>query len=168
VAIEHLVVADHSTVVASCSTRPSGCGPQCTAPCGAPHFSPISRESHLRVIAGILSLRQDLDEATIGVLSAPRGDALGDDRRSRGDMDRFSPGIGLLQVIGNGHGVERADRVVAREDAAWILPGNGGAGRGQVRSLLDKRVGTVVTVGLTAGALRSAKSLWISSRIAFS
>jgi hypothetical protein len=41
-------------------------------------------------------------------------------------------------------------------------------GGGQVRSLLDKRVGTVVTVGLTAGALRSAKSLWISSRIAFS
>ena len=39
---------------------------------------------------------------------------------------------------------------------------------GQVRSLLDKRVGALVTVLLAAGALRWAKSLSMSSRIAFS
>ena len=39
---------------------------------------------------------------------------------------------------------------------------------GQVRSLLDKRVGAAVTVVLDIGALRAVKSLSISSRIAFS
>jgi hypothetical protein len=39
---------------------------------------------------------------------------------------------------------------------------------GQVRSLLDKRVGAAVTVALVTGALRAVKSLSISSRIAFS
>ena len=39
---------------------------------------------------------------------------------------------------------------------------------GQVRSLLDKRVGAWVAVLLAAGALRWAKSLSMSSRIAFS
>jgi len=37
---------------------------------------------------------------------------------------------------------------------------------GQVRSLLDKRVGAAVTVALVSGAVRAVKSLSISSRIA--
>ena len=37
---------------------------------------------------------------------------------------------------------------------------------GQVRSLLDKRVGDGVRVGAMAGAVRAAKSLLSSSRIA--
>ena|SRR5690242_15733432 len=39
---------------------------------------------------------------------------------------------------------------------------------GQVRSVLDKRVGDAVTVAAAAGALRAAKSLSSSSRMAFS
>ena len=38
---------------------------------------------------------------------------------------------------------------------------------GQVRSLLDKRVGAAVSVALVAGALRAVNCLSISSRIAF-
>jgi hypothetical protein len=48
------------------------------------------------------------------------------------------------------------------------LGGLGGIVDGQVRSLLDKRVGAAVTVVLDIGALRAVKSLSISSRIAFS
>src|SRR5207248_3841368 len=44
------------------------------------------------------------------------------------DVDHFRAGVGLLPVVGHGHGIELADRVVALEDTAGILPGDRGAG----------------------------------------
>jgi esterase/lipase superfamily enzyme len=51
-----------------------------------------------------------------------------------------------------------------RHDIQQVLQG---IADGQVRSLLDKRIGDAVTVAVVAEAVRAAKSLSISSRIAF-
>src|SRR5690606_24819514 len=56
-------------------------------------------------------------------------DALRDDRRASAlaEVDHLGPRVGLLAVVGERHRVELADRVVALEDAARVLPGDGGA-----------------------------------------
>ena len=51
-------------------------------------------------------------------------------------------------------------------ERAYLLAMLFGREFGQVRSLLDKRVGAAVTVARVAGALRAVKSRSISSRIA--
>ena len=43
-------------------------------------------------------------------------------------MDHLRTRIGLLEVVGHGHRVKLADRIVAREDAARVFPGDGRAG----------------------------------------
>src|SRR5437667_12881365 len=80
----------------------------------------------LRVVASALRLRQNLHQAAISRLTASGGNAFGDDGRARvlADMDHLRPGIGLLEIVGDGDGVEFADRVVALENAARILPGD--------------------------------------------
>ncbi len=80
----------------------------------------------LRVIACVIRFPEDLDHAAVAVLSVPGGDALGDDRRLGvlADVDHLGAGVGLLVVVGHGHRVELADRVVSLQDAARILPGD--------------------------------------------
>src|SRR5204863_9180623 len=70
------------------------------------------------------------DEAAIGVLAVPGGDALRDDRAAGvlPDVDHLGAGVGLLPVVGRRHRVELADRAVTLEDAAGILPGDRRAG----------------------------------------
>jgi hypothetical protein len=61
------------------------------------------------------------------------------------------------------------DRLRARDRSRTFgtAVNNAAALIGQVRSVLDKRVGAAVTIARVAGALRAVKSWSISSRIAF-
>src|SRR5690606_16823321 len=58
------------------------------------------------------------------------GDPLGDDggAAALADVDHLGAGIGLLAVMGERHRVELAHGVVTAQDAAGVLPGDGGAG----------------------------------------
>src|SRR5260370_139547 len=84
----------------------------------------------LRVGASAGRAFQDLAAAAVGILGVAGGDALGHHGALGGlaDMDHLGPGIGLLIVVGQRNGVELAYRVIALQDAARILPGNGRAG----------------------------------------
>src|SRR6185437_11028263 len=59
----------------------------------------------------------------------PGGDALRHDRAARiaADVDHLRAGIRLLVVVRQCYRIELAHRVVAAQDAAWILPRDGGA-----------------------------------------
>src|SRR6266851_8346633 len=83
----------------------------------------------LRVVAAVLRVLADLHEAAVGVLAVAGGNALGHDRGARvlPDVDHLGAGVRLLMVVGDGHRVELADGVVALQDAARVLPGDGGA-----------------------------------------
>ena len=43
-------------------------------------------------------------------------------------MDHLGAGIGLLEIVGDGDGIEFAHAIVAAQDAAGIFPGDGRAG----------------------------------------
>src|SRR4029077_13490088 len=60
----------------------------------------------------------------------PRRDALRYDGRAGvlAHVDHLGARVGLLPVVGHGHGVELTDRIVALQDAARIFPGYPGAG----------------------------------------
>src|SRR5713226_4425272 len=84
----------------------------------------------LRVVARASGPLQDLHLTSIGVLAVASRDALCDDGAARvlADVDHFGPCIGLLVVVGEGNRVELTHRVLTLQDAARILPGNGGTG----------------------------------------
>src|SRR5690606_4543712 len=84
----------------------------------------------LGVVSRVLGLRVDLNEPAIRLLAVAGADALADDRRSGvlADVDHLGAGVGLLVVVGDRDGVELAHRVVAEQDARWVLPGDRGAG----------------------------------------
>ena len=84
----------------------------------------------LGVVPGALGRAQHLHEPPVGVLPVTGGDRLGDDGAAGvlADVDHLGAGVGLLMVGGEGDGVELADRVVALEDDAGVLPGDGRAG----------------------------------------
>src|ERR1019366_7651484 len=84
----------------------------------------------LRVVTRARGGFQNLDTAAISVLSVSGRDTLADDGGSGvlPDVDHLSAGVGLLPVISQGDGIELADRVIADQQAAWILPGDGGTG----------------------------------------
>ena len=42
-------------------------------------------------------------------------------------MDHLGAGVGLLEVVGHGHAVEFRDGIVAAQDGARVLPGDGAA-----------------------------------------
>src|SRR5207253_9595913 len=83
----------------------------------------------LGAVAGVRGPRQHLHEAAVGIVAVAGGDALRDDRapRVRPDVDHLGAGVGLLVVVHERHRVELADRVVALEDYARVLPGDGRA-----------------------------------------
>src|SRR2546426_61011 len=80
----------------------------------------------LRVIPRLLRPLQDLHESAVGVLAAARRDALRHDRGAGvlAHVDHLGARVRLLAVVGHGHRVELADRVVALQDAPGILPGD--------------------------------------------
>ena len=102
----------------------------------------------LRVVARVAGVLADLDRAAIGVLAAAGRDALRDDRAARvlAQVDHLGAGVGLLEVVGDGDRIELADRIVALQDAARILPRHRGAG-------LDLRPGDLRAIALADAAL---------------
>src|SRR3954451_23137779 len=66
------------------------------------------------------------DEPAIGVLRLAGGDALGDDaaRRVLAEMDHLGARVDLLIAVRDRDRVEFTTRIVAAQDAAWILPGD--------------------------------------------
>src|SRR5690606_18225738 len=115
----------------------------------------------LGVVAGAFGARAHAHQAAVGVGAAGGGAALGKDggagvRAQRCDL---GAGVGLLGVVGERHGVELADAVVAAEDAAGVFPGDGRAGfnlgPGDLgiavgdAALGDKVVDTALALGVT-------------------
>ena len=90
----------------------------------APQVSPISSESHWVKLRAPFGAAAHLDQPAIGVLPVPGRYPLRDYRARRiaPEMDHLGPGIGLLVVVGDGDGIERADRIVALQHAARVLP----------------------------------------------
>jgi len=95
------------------------------------------------------------------------------------DSDEIAGGTGSDQVYGNMendtlYGGSGNDTVYGGQGADLVFGGDdndvlyGNLGDGQVRFLLDKRVGDAVTVAPAAGAVRAAWARSSSSRIAFS
>ena len=84
----------------------------------------------LGVVAGAGRTLVDAHLAAIGVLAALGRDSLGDDGAAGvlAQVDHLGAGVGLLALGGEGHGVEFADGIVALQDAAGVLPGDGRAG----------------------------------------
>ena len=39
-------------------------------------------------------------------------------------MYHLGAGIGLLHIVGNGDGIELADRIIPAQNAAWVFPGD--------------------------------------------
>ena len=86
----------------------------------APHFLPISSESHWVWLRAPSAFFSTLHQAAVGVLAAAGADALADDLRlgALADVDHLGAGVGLLAVVGQRDRVELADRVVAEQHAA--------------------------------------------------
>src|SRR5690606_22494894 len=84
----------------------------------------------LREVTGVRRFRQDLHEPAIAILAVAGGDAFGDDRaaRVRADVNHLRPGVSLLIVVRDRDRVELADRVLAGQHAARILPRDRRAG----------------------------------------
>src|SRR5262249_10326348 len=103
------------------------------------------------------------DEAAIGVVGAPRGDALGDDPAGRvlAEMKHLGAGIDLLVAVGDRDRIDLPARVVAAKNAARIFPGDGRAGLelgpGDLRALAAAVAALgdeVVDAAATAGVAR--------------
>src|SRR5690606_34175181 len=84
----------------------------------------------LGVVARAFGIAVDLHQAAVGVLSAAGAYSLGHDLGlgALADVDHLGAGVGLLAVVGQGHRVELAHRVVAQQHAGRVLPGDGRAG----------------------------------------
>ncbi len=84
----------------------------------------------LRVVAGVLGAAPHADQTAVGVLAAAGRNAFRHDAAARvaADMDHLGAGVGLLEVVGHGHRVELAHRIVARQHAAGVLPRDGRPG----------------------------------------
>ena len=80
-------------------------------------------------VAGVLGTGQHLYQTAVAVLAATGRDTFRDDGTAGIPCDVYHLGtrVGLLVVVGHGHRVELAHRVVAGQHAAGVLPGNGRA-----------------------------------------
>src|SRR5690606_11485367 len=77
----------------------------------------------LGVVARALGAAVDLDQAAVGVLAAPRADALADDLAlgALAQVDHLGAGVCLLAVVGERHGMVLAHRAVAPPHARRAL-----------------------------------------------
>src|SRR5690606_3235039 len=84
----------------------------------------------LRLVALVLDRGRDTHKATICVAAITRRNALGNNGAAgiAADMDHFGARVGLLAMVAERNGIEFADRVVATQDDAGVLPGDGRAG----------------------------------------
>src|SRR5690606_2553407 len=84
----------------------------------------------LGVVARAIGAGSHLDQAAVGVLATAGADALGDDLAlgALADVDHLGAGVGLLTMVAQCHGVERADRIVAKQHAGRVVPGDRRAG----------------------------------------
>src|SRR5262249_454678 len=84
----------------------------------------------LGVVARAFGPGQDFDQTAVAVLALPSRDALGDDGAAGvlPDVHHLGAGVGLLPAVYHRHRVELAHRVVALQNAAGVLPGDGRAG----------------------------------------
>ena len=80
----------------------------------------------LGVVARAIGVAVHPHQAAVGVLAAAGADALADDLAlgALADVDHLGAGVGLLAVMGQRHGVELTDRVVAQQHAGRVLPGD--------------------------------------------
>ena len=69
----------------------------------------------LRIIPRVGRAFAGLHQAAIGVLAVAGGDAFRDDRALGvlADMDHLGAGVGLLLIVGQGHRIKLADRIIA-------------------------------------------------------
>ena len=58
----------------------------------------------------------------------PGGDTLRDDRTASipSKVNHLRTGVGLLVIVGDGHRVELAYRIITGQDTARVFPGNSG------------------------------------------
>src|ERR1700732_2378179 len=96
-----------------------------------------------------MGARQHLHQSPISVLAVPGRDALRDNRAARvgTDVNHLRAGVGLLVVVHRRHGVELADRALAPQYAARVLPGDR-------RARLDLGPGDVRVAATALAALR--------------
>src|SRR5436190_18351786 len=102
----------------------------------------------LRIVTRTLGALHDFHEPAVGVLSAARRNTFRHDRRARvlAEVNHLGTGVGLLLVTGDRHRIELADRVVALEDAAWILPRDRRSGLDLRPRDLGVRTGTLAAL----------------------
>ena len=83
----------------------------------------------LRVVARILRIGPDIDQATVAILTLASTNTLGDDAAAGvlPEVNHLRTRISLLEVVRDSHGVEFSDRVITFEYTAGVLPRDGGA-----------------------------------------
>ena len=103
----------------------------------------------LRIVTCLCRFRSHPHEPSISLIRASGRNTLGDDLRSRvlAQVNHLRASIGLLGVVGNGDGVELANRIIAQQNAAWVFPGNGRA----CFNLCPGNLGVTATAGATLG-----------------
>lgn len=84
----------------------------------------------LREISRAVGVFGDADQSAVTILAESSGDSLGYDMASGvfAQVDHLGTCIGLLVVVGDRHGVEFANGIVAEQYATWVFPSNGGTG----------------------------------------
>src|SRR5207247_9573292 len=84
----------------------------------------------------------------IAVLAVASVDAFGDNGAAGvfADVDHFGAGVGLLIIVGHRDRIKFADRIIAEQNAAWIFPGDRGAG-------FDLRPGNLRVLAFAQAAL---------------
>ncbi len=84
----------------------------------------------LRVVARAAGALRHLHQPTVCVLAVAGRNALGENRAPGipAEVGHLGARVGLLVVVGQRHGIELPNRVVALQDHAWVLPGNGRSG----------------------------------------
>mmetsp|Transcript_88006 Transcript_88006/g.146352 ORF Transcript_88006/g.146352 Transcript_88006/m.146352 type:complete len:275 (+) Transcript_88006:801-1625(+) len=84
----------------------------------------------LAVVARRLRVGPHLHQPPVHIAALAGGDALADDARARvfSDVDHLGAGVGLLHVVGEGHGVELPLGPIALQHARGVLPRDGGPG----------------------------------------
>ena len=80
------------------------------------------------MITGAFGTGRNFHQAAIAVLTMPGGDTFRDDRTASipSKVDHLRTGVGLLVIVGDGHRVKLAYRIITGQNTAWVFPGNSG------------------------------------------